>query len=97
MTDVRLAGEDSILVHVSDSGRPACSALPVYRATSGPWVAFLAYLGVRAPLLPLNSAVVGDLNTTEDSTEDCLRTMSSNGFFNTIKSLTRYGDTKISL
>ena len=104
VADVSLAGCDSLLLHVGESGREVCTVLAVYRAPSCSLSAFLRDLAVVLPTLPSNSFIVGDFNidinhnnALDAFSNRYINLMEKFGFRNIIESPTRYCSTKASL
>ena len=97
-------GCESLLLRVGESGRELCSVLAVYRSPSGSLPDFLGGLAGILPTLPSCSVVVGDINidlhsdiAKDTNSQNYQNLLHKNGFFNTILSPTRYGDSKNSL
>ena len=101
---VRLAGCEALHLTLALSGRSALSILAVYRAPSGSLSTFLGDLGALLETLPSNTIVAGDINIDlcPDGCPDRYSLqyealLTSLGYYNTILSTTRYGNTKDSI
>lgn len=99
-----LAGAETILASLRDSGRRIFSVLAVYRAPSDAPSPFLEDLRALTPTLPTDTIVAGDINIdlSPDNMLDINsfnyeNLLTSYGFFNTILSPTRFSSTKTSL
>ena len=95
-----------MIEHVSRGGRAVSSVLAIYRAPSGLVRDFLGDLEEHLSSLPSgsNSIVIGDLNIDintnnylDNNSTMYLDLIGQYGFYNTIFSPTRLGETKISL
>ena len=101
---VRLEGSEALHLSLTLSGRSVLTILAVYRAPSGSVPVFLDDLGGILDILPSSTIVAGDINidlcpendhSINFSNYEALLT--SLGYYNTILSTTRFGNTKNSI
>ena len=105
VTEVQLAGTESLLVELVSAGKRVCTLLLLYRAPAGDQLAFLCDLEVTLSSMPCGASfLVGDINI--DLNPENFQTTSANaycdlmnkfGFFNLIRTPTRLSSTRNSL